>query len=537
MHPLRRQLAVLPHEPGIYRYRDASGRLLYVGKTRDLARRVRSYWRLGPDTGTPTPAPALAHRTRRMLAQVARVEVEVTADEQAALALEASIIRAERPRYNVRLREGGRGGVWICLSGDVYPRVLVTHHPPADARAFGPFVGMREARAVARAAERLACMRPCAGATPGRAGTLPCLDWHLGRCDAPCVGRVREADYRARADALADALAGDSSALRDALSVQMHAASAAQDYERAALFRDRRAALERLGGLRPTFALRGPRDAVAVSDEGVCARVSVRDGVVVREQVGVVEDPLGGDGWDARSSWLAARADPAPIVCAASDAARLRAAGVAARGPVGPAEQQLLARARRIAHTTHVDDATGQTESGLHALAELLGLPTLERMECIDISHLADTAVVASVAVAIDGRIDRRQGRVMSLDPALRDDTRRIEAAVRRRLARQGGRDASYRQTPHCLIVDGGPAQLAAAARALGDETIPLLAIAKRNERVYARGHDGPFPLPADSPAQRCLERLRDEAHRLANGYQRRRARAARRGDASTDRR
>jgi len=555
---LREKVSHFPAGPGVYRMVDAQGKVLYVGKAKDLRARVRTYLRDGAD-GRP--------RVRLLMARVADIECVVTDSEKEALILENTLIKRHRPRYNVTLRDDK---TYLSLRLDVrspFPRLtMVRQVKPDGALYFGPYSSARSLRETVDLVQRLFPLRQCSDAE-FRQRTRPCLYCQIRGCRAPCCGLVDPPTYRGVVDQVVLFLRGRSGELLAGLRTDMAAAAGRLDFEEAARLRDRVLAIE-LTLERQKAVTHRPvdRDVVALVREGGEVQVAV---LVVRA----------GNLIDRRAYYFPDLQGEAPEVAAEFlqqyyRGDRIVPAEVLVGEALGSDEGALLAewlgekRGRRVAVTTPkrgekaalvamaAENARQllaerrRTKVGYEAaLAELqarLHLPAPpRRLECYDISNVQGREAVGSLVTFLDG-FPHKQGyrRFVVRTVAGADDYAMLREVLSRRLAR---RHAEGWELPDLLVVDGGRGQLAVAERALADAgvAIPTAGLAKARalpgsgeavehspERVFLPGRVNPVVLPRNSSALFLLQRLRDEAHRFAVTHHRQRR--SRAGLAST---
>jgi excinuclease ABC subunit C len=547
---LRDQLARLPDRPGVYLYRDAADTVLYVGKAKSLRKRVLSYFQapLTPDDpDSLRPRPGVHVKTAELVDRADRVEILVTGGESEALILEANLVKRHRPPFNIRLRDD-KSYPYIAISLDEdYPRVYFTRERHRrDRMYFGPFSNASKVRETLNVLARIFPSRPCEGPEPGRPSGVPCLDYHIKRCQAPCVGYVTREEYRALIDQIIAFLSGRYRGLERELDDRMRQAADAQEFEQAAIHRNRLAAVRHLmerqwadsEGL-------GTLDVIGLAtdaDAGNVQVLQVRDGVM-QDRQSFHLDLAGEDDPDAVLEQfaieyyaLALSIPPLVVVPKGAATAPLQELLSARRGnrvEVRAAERgdkrrlaELAERNARFAldqdRTRHEVARTRRRES-LAELQRHLGLdaPPL-RIECYDISNLGATFAAASMVVFEDGAPAKAMYRSFSTrHPGGADDYARIREVVARRFARlaAGDPDASFGQRPGLVVIDGGKGQLAAALRGIAESGVHGLAVvslAKREEEVFVPGRADPVPIPEGSAALRVLQAVRDEAHRFA---------------------
>ena len=546
----------IPDEPGVYRFRDADNRVIYVGKAKSLRSRLSSYF---------ADPRGLHSRTRSMVEAATAVDWIVVGSEVEALQLEYSWIKEYDPRFNVRYRDDKSYPYLAVTLGELFPRALVTRGAKrVGTRYFGPYAHAWAIRATLDLLLRVFPVRTCSAGVFDRArrSGRPCLLADIGKCSAPCVGRVSEAEHREIALELCTFLGGQANPVQRRLRAEMLEASAAEDYERAARLRDDLQALDR--------ALE--RNTV-VFDEGVDADVigiavdeleaafevfHVRGGrirgergyVVERVDDATPEDLVGGllltlaEDVDEVPPEILVPAEPEASVVALL--AQRRGSAVTVRIPQRGAKRSLAETVSRNAQQRldlHKARRTGDLTARSRALQDLqegLGLPSAPlRIETIDVSHLAGQDVVGSLVVFEDGLVKPGEKRTFALEAT--DDTAAIFEIVSRRFRPpSNGEEASERRRafaypPQLLVVDGGRPQVEAAARALrerGIDELPVIGLAKRLEEVWLPGRVDPIILPRTSEGLYLLQRMRDEAHRAAITFQRKRSRRRARGSA-----
>ncbi len=534
-------LAALPARPGVYRMLAADDTILYVGKARHLKNRVSSYFR----------GKAHAERTQAMLAQVARVEVTVTATETEALLLEFNLIKRHRPRYNVLLKDD-KSFPYIHLTAHEFPRLAYYRGAgKVPGRFFGPYPNSVAARETLQLLQKLFRLRPCED-TFFANRSRPCLQHQIGRCSAPCVGLVtREAYAQDIADAV-KVLEGRNTELVADLGRRMEEAAGRLQFEAAARFRDQIAMLKQIQASQSVTRIAGRDiDAVAIAGTGPEFCVSV---VYVRggRNLGSTNfHPRGGLGGESDvlsaflSQYYLAREAPDEILVSQGfeDRDVLEAAlrGRAGRAvPIRSGVRGVRARWVTMARTNAElglkmkASSRASLREQMEALKRDLDLDkTPQRIECFDVSHtMGESAVASCVVLGPDGPIkaDYRRFNLRDLTPG--DDYGGLRQAVTRHFARvQGGEG----EMPDVLLIDGGAGQLRAARDAfqeLGIAEPVIVGVAKGadrrvgQERLFLASQEGGLILPADSPALRLVQRVRDEAHRFAiAGHRKARAR------------
>ncbi|MBU1042686.1 MAG: excinuclease ABC subunit UvrC [Proteobacteria bacterium] len=534
-----------PDIPGVYLMKDASGRILYVGKAKSLRKRLSSYFRAGADH---------APKTLALLAKVIHIDVLLVSTEKEALLLEESLIKKHRPRYNIVLRDDKRSLLFRLDKRSEFPRLTMTRQVLRDGSAyFGPFSSASAARATLKLVGGIFPLRKCSDrAFKNR--VRPCLFHQLGQCLGPCCLPVDRNRYQEMVTQVEQFLAGRSRSLVRELGRRMREASEAQRYEEAALLRDQVKAIEKtLEGQASVLRDALDRDVLAVVTAGDglgLGLLFVRAGQLLEQKTYHWRGLGQADIAEALESFLPQfygprRYIPGRIVLShdlsGQDMARELAEVLAERrgGPVrlalprGADERRLLDMAANLALSAHrsdrVQDIPGQLE---HAL----GLPRApRRIECVDISHLAGGDVRAGVVVFEDGVEAKADYRAYALPGAegTGDDYAALAQWALRRVE-------SGPPWPDLLLVDGGRGQLAAVLRALAEagaaEAFECASIAKGpsrragelTDRVFRPGRRNPVALRAGSPALLFLQRVRDTAHRFVISKSRRAGRKTR---------
>ena len=545
----------LPDQPGVYLFKDAGGAVLYVGKARSIRKRVGGHF-----------AGKSARGGGEMVSQTASIDFLVTENEAEALLAEQQFIKRHRPRFNIRLRDD-KSYPYIGISLDEeFPRVYFTRERHRSGRIyFGPYSSAKRVRETLDLLGRLFQYRTCEGAEPGRRSGVPCLDYYIKRCGAPCVGYVDREEYRRGIDAIVDFLSGRYRDVERDLERKMSEAAAEEEFERAAVLRDR---LEAVRSLMERRSVAGESldsaDLVAVALEGADANAQVfqvRDGVLAERHGFYLANEGERDEAEVTEEFLAQYYSAAPAVprlVVVGPVMRGRAALVAEalsarRG--GPVEVRVAERgdkrrlrdlAERNAKLALAQDRLRQERrrtqrvDALAALQEALGLETLPvRIEGFDISNLGGEHTVASMVVFEGGaprKSDYRRFRVRGDRTTGADDFASIEEVLGRRVSRlleqsdrsphDEERDESFASSPELIVIDGGRGQLSAGMRSVAplvERGTAVIGLAKRLEEVFVPDRPEPLEIPAGSEALRLLQRVRDEAHRFAIEHHRRR--------------
>ncbi len=542
---LRRILPRIPNSPGVYRFLGAGGEVLYVGKAKELRKRVSSYFRR---SGTPHG------RTPEMLVLARDIEWVVTASEGEALLLEDNFIKEARPPFNLRLRDDKSYPFIEITMRDEWPRVRFFRgrHVPGNLY-FGPYSSARKVRDTLDVIGRIFPYRKCRGGKPGRPSGSPCLQYFIKRSLAPCDDRVSHEEYMEVVRQAVDFLRGRLGDVERGIEGEMAAAAQAQEFEKAALLRDRLAAVRHVHE-RQTARIEGGEafDVIGLfqAEPGANAQVfRVRDGAVVDRQSFYVENSAGRDAAEVLEEfllefyWDGSAVPPEIVVPLDGDAGvaalltARRGAKVSVRAAKRGPKRRLLELAQRnaeLAAEAETERLARKQTSRIAALESLRdglaleGLPL--RIECYDISNLGEQHAVGSMVVFEGGLPKKAHYRKFALrDVAGQDDFAMMNQVLRRRFERRAASAAEYDESfaalPDLVVVDGGKGQLSAAGAALRDAgvSVDLVSLAKQREEVFVPGRREPLPLPADDPGSLLLQRIRDEAHRFAVTYHRQR--------------
>lgn len=543
----------IPTSPGVYRFRDARGRVLYVGKAINLRQRLSNYFQ---------PMRNLHQRTRAMVLTAAGVEWTVVGSDREALDLEYAWIKEFTPPFNVKFRDDKTYPYLVVTLGDEAPRVMVTRNRRIPgARYFGPYPKIWAVRDTIELMVRAFPIRTCSDSSYKRAmqSGRPCFPGQIGRCGGPCSMRVSIEEHRAIVNDFVAFMAHPDRAVVRLLEKEMRDAAGVQEYERAAKIRDRLQALEnvleRSAVVLPEDS--GDTDVFGIEHDELAAAVqqfSVRGGRITGTRSWVVDTELDvgigdlveavltqayeneeppreivvpklPDDAEALEAWLSDRRSRGGVALRAAQrgdkAAILSTATMNAKQALGLYKMRrsgdYVARTQAL---TDIQDALGLAEAPL-------------RIECYDVSHLGGTNIVASMVVFEDGLPLKNSYRKFAIKEYA-DDLESISQVLRRRLARLSEDEAEqsdelttrkrFAYRPGLILVDGGEPQVNAAAAVLeelGIDDIPVAGIAKRLEEVWLPGESFPVILPRNSEALFLIQRIRDEAHRFAITFQR----------------
>jgi excinuclease ABC subunit C len=541
----------LPDAPGVYLFYDGDGKLLYVGKARSIRKRVGGHFSGGGS---------------RMTRQVDRIDTLVTATEAEALLAEQSFIKRHRPHFNIRLRDD-KSYPYVCVSLDEdYPRVYFTREKHRPHRAyFGPFSSAKRVRETLDLLGKLFQFRTCEGVEPGRRSGSPCLDYYIKRCGAPCVGHVSREEYRRNIDAIVDFLSGRYRQVESEERAKMEGAAGAEEFERAALHRDRLKAIRSLfERQRVAGGSVGTADLIGVAVEGTDANAQVfqvRDGILAERQSFYLENEGEREPAEVAEEFIGQyySASPAmpPMIVVGPDLreragvlaealSERRGAPVEVRAAERGDKRRLRELAERNARLALDQDRLRREHrrarrvESLASLREVLGMEELPvRIEGFDISNIGGEHTVASMVVFEGGATKKSDYRRFKVRGRCRgsggpDDFASMEEVLERRVARyleqvdlsphDGKRDESFASLPSLLTIDGGKGQLGAGMKVLApfvERGVTVVSLAKKQEEVYVPGRSAPLDLAADSEASKLLQRVRDEAHRFAIDHHR----------------
>ncbi|WP_053226241.1 excinuclease ABC subunit UvrC [Solirubrobacter soli] len=545
---LREQRRALPDQPGVYLFRDARGRVVYVGKAKSLKKRIASHF------SNPT-----VYGTTALTEEIDHIEYLVVVTESEALLTEQNFIKQYKPKFNIRLRDD-KSYPYIAISLDEdFPRVYFTREKHKRGRAyFGPYSSAKRVRGTLDLLGKIFLFRSCEGPEPGRHSGSPCLDYFIKRCGAPCVGYVSKEEYREGIDGVVSFLSGRFKQIERDLERRMYFSAGERDYEQATVERNRLQAVKSLlERQRVAEGGSGTYDAVAVAVEGTEANAQVfqvRDGVLSDRQSFYLENqaeqdpaivaeefmlqyyasalsipPLivvqgtmaEGSALDVLGALLAERRDGAVEIRASERGGKRRILDLAERNARLALDQEKLKSERR----------RQQRVDALSGLQSALGLDALPvRIECFDISHVGGTHTVASMVVFEGGapkKSDYRRFTIREVDTG--DDFAAMAEVLTRRYAQferqaerspyDSERDASFAALPNLVIIDGGKGQLGAGLSPLQgfrDRGVAVVSLAKRIEEVFLPGNPTPVVMAHDTPELQLVQRVRDEAHRFA---------------------
>ncbi len=532
---LAAKLRQLPTDAGVYIYYDDSGNILYVGKAKNLRNRVRQYF---------APSTDKSDKVLAMLSHVVDLRYIITTSESDALSLENTLIKQHTPPYNILLKDDKQYPYIKVDVASPYPRIEVTRKLERDkARYFGPITS-GGSRAMMELLGRLFPTITCRQDIEHLPRNFrPCLNAHIGRCCAPCIGKVTQQQYRDIIDSALQFLGGDTATIRAQLEQSMTEASANMQYEQALTLRDSIATIDKMRGRHITVLSRVvDYDMLAISANGrqsVVCHMMIRSGKVVFSDNFAVSDAA----IEEEQTWASFLLDYCPMANISKELytniplgdsdiiAQLVAEqvghGVTVSCPQRGDKKKLIdmAHANALEYLTKCEDDIqrqyNSTVGAVTQLQQLLGLRTLpKRIECYDISNISGVDKVSSMVVMTNGQRDNKNYRrfmIRTVEGA--NDFASMAETLSRRVMRLD--DQRFGAVPDLIVIDGGLGQLEYARRALGEHSkdIALVSLAKREELVYVLGSSQPIVLPRNSYALRLLINIRDEAHRFAITY------------------
>jgi excinuclease ABC subunit C len=524
----------LPESPGVYLWKDADGTVLYVGKAKRLRSRVRSYANLDRIESVKTYA---------LMKQVAAMETIVVPSEAHALILEANLIKEYKPRFNISLRDDKSYPLIKVTVQEPFPRVYVTRHLVSDgSRYFGPYTDVSQMRRALNVVKRIFTVRSCNYDLPTVRPDRPCLDYHIGKCKAPCVLFQAQAEYRAMIDEVVMFLEGRTGEVRRRVRDRMELASEALDFERAAELRD---ALQHLEKMEEPTAVQviegGDRDVLGYArdgDDACVALMRIRNGRLLAREHQMLGNLSEEEDRAVLSAYLAGsylqledRAQELYVPFDFDDRDLIQESlgrteiVIPQRGPKRELIDLAEQNARHLLEEALLegDETEERAADPVYELQRQLGLQKVPRnLVCFDISHAQGTDTVASCVWFQNGRPYRaeyRKFKVKSVEGV--DDFASMREVVGRYFKR---RVDEGKRLPDLVVIDGGKGQLSAAQEALAAlnlSDLQLISLAKREEEIFMPGKAESLRLSRRSPALRMLQQARDEAHRFAITFQR----------------
>ena len=533
---LERKLDTLPDGPGVYLWKGRDGGVLYVGKAKNLRSRVRSYFAIDYADNP---------KNQLLVRQIADVETIVVGNEVESLLLENNLIKEHQPRFNVRLKDDKSYPSIVVTVREPFPRVLVTRRRDlAGARYFGPYTDVADMRRTLALIRRIFTVRSCSDDLPRERRERPCLDFHIGRCQAPCVGRQGEASYRVMIDEVIRFLEGRTADVRGRLRDMMVEASVKEDFERAKDLRDALKWLEQVDQPGTVELLAGgDADVIGYArdgDDGVCTLLRVREGRLIARDHRILENLEGEEDAAILEHFLIryylqteGRTRRVLLPFPAADFEEVQTV-------FGSAEWALPQRgtgrrwldlaeqnARHLLESLKLEsfETDERADDPVYALGRALGMSTVPRtLICIDISTNQGRDTVGSLVWFEGGRPKKAEYRKFKIKGvAQQDDFAAIHEVVTRYFTRRREEGDPF---PDLVVIDGGRGQLGAAlaaATALSLPPLPFIGLAKREEEIYLPDQAEPLRLSRRHTGLKLLQRARDEAHRFGVTYNRKR--------------
>lgn len=532
---IARKIAALPESPGVYLWKNAQGRVIYVGKAKRLRARVRDYF-----TNDYRDSP----KHRLLLRQIEDLDTIVAPNEPQALLLENNLIKEYQPKFNIKLRDDKSYPRIAVTVGEPFPRVLVVRRLDIEgALYFGPYTDVGVLRRTLRVIRRIFTVRSCHYDLPADRPDRPCLDYHINRCLAPCVAWQSQADYRAMIDDVIAFLYGKTVEVRTRLRERMEKAAARLEYERAAELRNAIRWLEQVEKPQ-TMEVVGAGDADAIGfardgDDAVGVILRVRQGKVVAVEHRFLTNLAGEPDEAIFSAFLVryyvtavARGRRAVLPFPPSELDKIRDLLPGTRWviPQRGVNHRLVEladqNARHLLESLKIEslETDERVEDPVYALGRDLGMTAVPRnLVCIDISTNQGKDTVGSLVWFEGGRPKKAEYRRFKIkaEDAQQDDFAAVHEVVSRFVAR---RVAEEKKLPDLMVIDGGKGQLNAARAALsqhGLDHLPLASLAKRDEEIFLPNRKESIRLPRNAPSLKLLQRARDEAHRFAVSYSR----------------
>ena len=541
---LDRKLKHLPTQPGVYMFKDAAGEILYIGKAKSLRSRVRGHF-----------ANDRTHSLKQveLVRRITDIDTIVVGSEAEALLLESNLIKTHQPRFNIRLKDDKRYPYIKVTVQEPFPRVFVTRQLDDDgSRYFGPFTEVSAMRQALEVVKRAYTVRSCRYDLPNETPERPCLDFHVGRCKAPCVGHQSQEDYRSMIDEILRVLSGDVKELRQRVTAELGRRVEALEFERAATLRDTLIGLDAIERRQRALDVRGgDQDVLGVARDGDNASavlLRIRGGKLLGREVDQFTN-LETEDEEAVLSAAAIRfylgrgehgrsdlprevllpgdfEDREALESLLDEAADRRVRlQIPQRGEKRRLVELAAQNARHLLEERSLMDEAAATRADdvLYELQEALELKVVPRLiVCFDISHTQGSEVVGSAVVFENGEPRKSEYRRFRIRGDWGNDDYRSMAEVVSRYFRR--RIDEELRVPDLVVIDGGKGQLGAAVAALeevGTTEVAICSLAKRDEEVFLPGRPAPVRLPRNHDALRLLQRVRNEAHRFAISYNR----------------
>ena len=531
---VREKIALFPHSPGVYRYYDAEGRVIYVGKAKDLHKRVAQYF---------VPPERLNAKTRILVSKIADAQFSVVDSEADALLLENNLIKQYKPKYNILLKDS-KTYPWICVTGEEFPRVFITRRVEKGNRYFGPYSSALHARGLVDFFREMYPLRSCKFRITSEAilrGKIrPCLDFHIGRCKAPCVGNISRAEYAANIEEIVRILSGRGGEVIRHYKTLMADAAERLAFEEAQYYKDKLHILERhYAKSIITQAADVDADVFSLVLDGADAYgnfLRIRGGAIVQSLNLGLRSQIEEEAAAVLSAFIGeiegkfGDLSKEVIVPFLPD---VEIPGVTFRIPQKGDKLALLELSAKNAKEFHFNslkqrehtDPDAFRMSVMTELQKALGMPVLPRhMECFDNSNIQGTNPVASCVVFRDAEPSKKDYRRFKIKTVIgANDYASMKEVVNRRYSRMLAENPD--DLPQLIVIDGGKGQLEFAHQALAElgilEKVTVIGLAKRLEEVIRVGDPYPLFIDRNSQALKVLQRIRDEAHRFGITFHR----------------
>ena len=518
---VKEKISLFPHSPGVYRYYDAGGNVIYVGKAKDLHKRVAQYF-VSPDR--------LTRKTAIMVSKIADAQYSVVDSEADALLLENNLIKQYKPRYNILLKDS-KTYPWICVSADEFPKVFLTRRMVRDgSRYFGPYSSVMHARNLLELFSELYPLRSCnlkiTGEAVLRKKFRPCLNFHIGRCRGCCVGGISVKEYNDNIEEVVRLLKGGGRDMIRHLKEQMNEAAGRLDFEAAEEYRKKMASLEKHYAksliVSPVIGSLDVFSLVFDANEAFGNFMRLRDGAVIQSlnlgfKMNIEEDQssvLGMFIGEIQSKF--GNLSEEVLVPFRPD---VEIDGVEFRIPVKGDKLALMDLSQKNAKEMRFNALKQQEHTVLEELKTALGMKELPvHIECFDNSNIQGTNPVASCVVFRDGVPSKKDYRHFNIKTVVGpDDFASMKEIVNRRYSRMLREDPD--DLPQLIVIDGGKGQLGSAYEALSElgiaESLTVVGLAKRFEEIIRIGDPHPLFLDRNSQALKVMQHIRDEAHRF----------------------
>lgn len=532
---MKERLKKVPLRPGVYIFKDKDQQVLYVGKAKILRQRLRSYFQAAEN---------LEIKVRALMKRVVDFDYIVTGNEIEALILENNLIKSYQPRYNIQLRDDKTYPYLKISLEEEYPRLLIVRekkHPAA--KYFGPFPNVTGLRDTVKLLNRIFPLRTCKNLSVRK---RPCLNYDIGKCLAPCQGKISPAEYQTIIQDLIEFLEGDSTAFIIAKEQEMQVAAQKMEFEKAARLRDQVQGLKKMQerqniNTKSNYSL-DVISMVNAEKEDLILVFKIRAGRIIAKDTYWLKKSV--DETDAevlaffiRHYYESGSDFPLEILVnlAPDDISLLEQWLYQQKGkkirvikPQRGEKKRLLdmATENAVLLWEEKNQENLKYRAVLTHLAEVLELEELpNRIECYDISHLGGQETVAAMVVFSEGQADKKNYRRFKISQDQNDDFASLSEAIRRRFTEAQKGNKSFLPEPDLILIDGGLGQVNAVKAILNDleVEIPLFSLAEKNEEIYKPGIGTPLRLPRRDEALRLLQQVRDEAHRFAIEYHRQR--------------